>query len=205
MTAASPEEAAGPQIPVHLVHLYLCDPCLDGAGGECHTPGCSLWMHLALTQPVRESQGVTVLGTDRDGNAGAPPGQAAYEELAARMEKIAAGREAEANDPLGDRAKYRALAEQDRAWAAELRKVIAQQTYAATETAPRDDIGTITHIPTGATWVTWADGQQPPWEKVAESVTRLVGGCVKIRAGAEEDERRLYVAVYRDLPELEES
>jgi hypothetical protein len=47
--------------PVRLVQLSLCDPCLDGAGGECHTPGCSLWMHRALEQPIRDSQGVTVL------------------------------------------------------------------------------------------------------------------------------------------------
>ena len=27
------------------VVLALCDQCLDGIGGECHTPGCALWMN----------------------------------------------------------------------------------------------------------------------------------------------------------------
>ena len=29
------------------VAMRLCDPCLSGAGGECHTPGCALWLKRA--------------------------------------------------------------------------------------------------------------------------------------------------------------
>ena len=32
---------------LHKVTLTLCSLCLSGAGGECHTPGCSLWFHRA--------------------------------------------------------------------------------------------------------------------------------------------------------------
>jgi hypothetical protein len=32
---------------LHHVKLWLCEPCLNGAGGECHTPGCALWMNRA--------------------------------------------------------------------------------------------------------------------------------------------------------------
>lgn len=64
---AGPGTEPTPGIPVRLVQLYLCDPCLDGEGEECHTPGCSLWMHPAPGHPVRESQGVTILGTLREG------------------------------------------------------------------------------------------------------------------------------------------
>lgn len=60
MTAQTPERDSEPEIPVRLVQLWLCDPCLDGKGGECHTPGCSLWMRAAPDLPVREQPGVTV-------------------------------------------------------------------------------------------------------------------------------------------------
>jgi hypothetical protein len=29
---------------LHRVTLMLCTACLIGAGGECYTPGCALWM-----------------------------------------------------------------------------------------------------------------------------------------------------------------
>lgn len=29
---------------VERITLALCADCLDGKGGECHTPGCALWM-----------------------------------------------------------------------------------------------------------------------------------------------------------------
>ena len=48
--------------PVRLVQLYLCDPCIDGEGGECHTPGCSLWMNRAPDLSIRHNQGVQILG-----------------------------------------------------------------------------------------------------------------------------------------------
>jgi hypothetical protein len=70
----------------------------------------------------------------------------------------------------------------------------------------REDAGTIRHAPTNATWVTWDEGLQPPWHLVDEAVSRLTGGAVKVRAcRRDEDEPgRLAVAVYRDLPELED-
>lgn len=29
------------------VTLVLCSACLSGHGGECHTPGCALWLNRA--------------------------------------------------------------------------------------------------------------------------------------------------------------
>lgn len=34
-------------------HVAICTPCLDGAGGECHTPGCLFWMCSAPDIPIR--------------------------------------------------------------------------------------------------------------------------------------------------------
>jgi len=69
----------------------------------------------------------------------------------------------------------------------------------------RDDAGTIKHVLTGATWITWDHRKQPPWELIGEAVARLTYGAVKIRTAADEDEPgRLAVAVYRDLPEAED-
>lgn len=62
-------------------------------------------------------------------------------------------------------------------------------------------VGTIRHAPTGATWITWPQGQQPPWELVDETVGRLTHGAVKVKASVDADDPgRLSVAVYRDLP-----
>jgi hypothetical protein len=68
----------------------------------------------------------------------------------------------------------------------------------------RDDTGTIRHIPTGATWITWDENRQPPWKQIAEAVASLTNGAVKIRAVSNDDPGRLAVAVYRELPELED-
>ncbi|MCU1500567.1 MAG: hypothetical protein JWM47_4520 [Acidimicrobiales bacterium] len=38
------------------VNLTLCSRCLDGAGGECHTPGCALWMTTAPDVPLRVNE-----------------------------------------------------------------------------------------------------------------------------------------------------
>lgn len=35
------------EIRVHLVELRLCELCLLGRGGECHVPGCALWLNRA--------------------------------------------------------------------------------------------------------------------------------------------------------------
>ena len=32
-------------IMVKQIVVWICQPCLDGEGSECHTPGCALWMH----------------------------------------------------------------------------------------------------------------------------------------------------------------
>jgi hypothetical protein len=39
-------------VPLHQVTLWLCELCLSGAGGECHVPGCALWMNRAPDLPV---------------------------------------------------------------------------------------------------------------------------------------------------------
>lgn len=36
-----------PPLVLHRVTLTLCSLCLAGAGGECHTPGCALWLRRA--------------------------------------------------------------------------------------------------------------------------------------------------------------
>lgn len=38
---------------VHTVQIPMCDLCLDGAGGECHTPGCIFWINRAPDLPIR--------------------------------------------------------------------------------------------------------------------------------------------------------
>lgn len=38
----------------HEVTLTLCALCLDGAGGECHSPGCALWINRAPDLPLRD-------------------------------------------------------------------------------------------------------------------------------------------------------
>lgn len=55
--------SASPEIPVHLVQLWLCDLCLDGAGGECHSPGCAMWINRAPDLPLRNNASVTVFGS----------------------------------------------------------------------------------------------------------------------------------------------
>ena len=34
------------------IAIRVCRPCLDGAGGQCHTPGCALWLHDMDTLPI---------------------------------------------------------------------------------------------------------------------------------------------------------
>jgi len=34
------------------VTLWLCDLCLHGAGGECHSPGCALFLNRAPDLPI---------------------------------------------------------------------------------------------------------------------------------------------------------
>jgi hypothetical protein len=32
----------------------MCTACLDGAGGECHTPGCVMWLNRAPDLGIRD-------------------------------------------------------------------------------------------------------------------------------------------------------
>jgi hypothetical protein len=50
--------------PVRYVRLWLCDPCLDGAGDECHSPGCALWINRAPDIPLRDNPCVTITDSD---------------------------------------------------------------------------------------------------------------------------------------------
>lgn len=42
-----------PEIPLQRVTLTLCVLCLAGMGGECHSPGCALWLNRAPDIPIR--------------------------------------------------------------------------------------------------------------------------------------------------------
>jgi len=35
------------EVNVRWYAVYLCDLCVAGAGGECHAPGCALWIKSA--------------------------------------------------------------------------------------------------------------------------------------------------------------
>ena len=37
---------------LNRVIITICDPCLNGEGGECHTPGCAFWLHRMDKLPV---------------------------------------------------------------------------------------------------------------------------------------------------------
>jgi hypothetical protein len=38
---------------IQPILLDLCAACREGFGGECHTPGCSLWLNRAPDLPLR--------------------------------------------------------------------------------------------------------------------------------------------------------
>lgn len=40
------------QIAVVGVKVHICVLCLNGAGGECHVPGCAFWMNDAPSAEV---------------------------------------------------------------------------------------------------------------------------------------------------------
>ena len=46
------KDVDGPRL--ELVTLQLCSHCLDGSGGECHVPGCALWLQDAPDSSIRE-------------------------------------------------------------------------------------------------------------------------------------------------------
>lgn len=67
--------------------LHICDLCLDGAGGECHVPGCILWINRAPDLPIRE-QIVDFGGSIRDAGPPLPCSDcAAKDQRIAEMEK----------------------------------------------------------------------------------------------------------------------
>jgi hypothetical protein len=41
-----------PGVSLHQVTLTLCSLCLNGEGGQCHTPGCALWLKSAPDVPL---------------------------------------------------------------------------------------------------------------------------------------------------------
>jgi hypothetical protein len=47
-------DQAYPEPQLHRVTLTICDLCLDGAGGECHVPGCAMWISAAPDIPIRD-------------------------------------------------------------------------------------------------------------------------------------------------------
>ena len=63
-----------PEPTLHLVEMQMCSLCLDGAGGECHTPGCILWINRAPDLSLRDHpflmsiDGVPVMVEDEDGD-----------------------------------------------------------------------------------------------------------------------------------------
>jgi hypothetical protein len=32
-------------IKLKTIKITICEPCLNGEGQECHTPGCAMWLH----------------------------------------------------------------------------------------------------------------------------------------------------------------
>lgn len=63
----SSTDGAGRDPDEQLSTVQLCRRCMAGEGGECHTPGCSLWMNRAPDIPVSSAATVTASqGADVD-------------------------------------------------------------------------------------------------------------------------------------------
>jgi len=57
-----------PEPTLERVTLTMCSLCLDGKGGECHTPGCALWMNRAPDVTLRSKiEAPAPVGETRDG------------------------------------------------------------------------------------------------------------------------------------------
>jgi hypothetical protein len=52
------------EIPTRDVTLTLCELCISGAGGECHVPGCALYLNRAPDIPLSAAE------KEREGDAG---------------------------------------------------------------------------------------------------------------------------------------
>jgi hypothetical protein len=55
--APSSGPSAEPEPTLHAVTMTVCSLCLEGAGGECHTPGCVFIYHDA---PAPKNRGATL-------------------------------------------------------------------------------------------------------------------------------------------------
>ncbi len=47
-----PQDHPDTEIVLTKVTLTLCSLCLNGAGGQCHVPGCALWFKAAPDVPL---------------------------------------------------------------------------------------------------------------------------------------------------------
>lgn len=67
-----PAEAAVllPSEPVlHHVEVSVCQMCLDGVGGECHTPGCVFWMNDAPNESQATALRPHIVDSTEEGEA----------------------------------------------------------------------------------------------------------------------------------------
>lgn len=39
--------AQHPEPRLRRIVVWMCEACIEGEGGECHTPGCVLWINRA--------------------------------------------------------------------------------------------------------------------------------------------------------------
>jgi hypothetical protein len=51
---------------LYMVTLPLCGRCIEGEGGECHTPGCSLYMNRAPDLSIRHRAEVRSMPTGEE-------------------------------------------------------------------------------------------------------------------------------------------
>ncbi len=59
--------------PLATVTLQVCQVCLLGQGGECHTPGCTFWMCAAPDVPLGLTFPSANLGDSRPSGGQGPP------------------------------------------------------------------------------------------------------------------------------------
>lgn len=54
MAWPKPAPSAEPELQFVTGTIPICSACLDGEGGECHTPGCILWINRAPDLAIRD-------------------------------------------------------------------------------------------------------------------------------------------------------
>lgn len=52
MTKPSRKYSSTEEPKLRRIVVVICDLCLSGAGGECHVPGCILWLNRAPDMPL---------------------------------------------------------------------------------------------------------------------------------------------------------